>query len=92
MKTTAGPHVTHTIRNNTIVGSSEDGIQIIDYSANSSRSFVIERNLIRDNADAGLGLMDNGETVEDFRAASVPERHPRVQQHVRRQPLWHNGR
>jgi hypothetical protein len=69
-----GPHVTHTIRNNTIVGSGEDGIQIIDYSANSNRSFVIERNLIRTSADAGLGLMDNGETVEDFRAASVPER------------------
>lgn len=69
-----GPHVTHTIRNNTIIGSAEDGIQIIDYSANSSRSFVIERNLVRTSAGAGLGLMDNGETVEDFRAASVPER------------------
>jgi hypothetical protein len=69
-----GPHVTHTIRNNTIVGSSEDGIQIIDYSANSTRSFVVERNLIRTSGDVGLGLMDNGESIEDFRAASVPER------------------
>jgi hypothetical protein len=69
-----GPHVTHAIRNNTIVGSGEDGIQIIDYSANSNRSFIIERNLIRTSTDAGLGLMDNGETNEDFRAASVPER------------------
>ncbi len=69
-----GPHVTHTIRNNTITGSREDGIQIIDYSALSNRSFVIERNLIRASTDAGLGLMDNGETVEDFRAASIPER------------------
>jgi hypothetical protein len=68
-----GPHVTHTIRNNTIVGSSEDGIQIIDYSAVSSRSFVIEQNLIQGSKYAGLGLMDNGETEEDFRAASVPE-------------------
>jgi hypothetical protein len=69
-----GPHVTHTIRNNTIIASEEDGIQIIDYSAPSNRSFVIEGNLIRGSADAGLGLMDNGETAEDFRAASVPER------------------
>jgi hypothetical protein len=69
-----GPHVTHTIRNNTVTGSGEDGIQIIDYSANSNRSFVVERNLIRTSADVGLGLMDNGETIEDFRAASVPER------------------
>jgi hypothetical protein len=69
-----GPHVTLTIRNNTIVGSGEDGIQLIDYSAHSNRSFVIERNLIRGSTDAGLGLMDNGETIEDFRAASMSER------------------
>jgi hypothetical protein len=69
-----GPHVTHTIRNNTITGSSEDGVQIIDYSANSSRSFIVERNLIQGSKYAGLGLMDNGETKEDFRAASMPER------------------
>ena len=68
-----GPHVTITIRNNTITGSSEDGIQIIDYSADSSRSFVIERNLIQGSEDAGLGIMDNGETKEDFRAANIPE-------------------
>jgi len=70
----SGALVTITIRDNIITGSGEDGIQIIDYSANSDRMFIIERNLIRNSTDVGLGLMDNGETREDFRAASVPER------------------
>ena len=66
--------VTITIRNNIITGSGEDGIQIIDSSGISNRKFIIERNLIRASTDVGLGLMDNGETKEDFRAASMPER------------------
>ncbi len=57
-----------------ITGSGEDGIQIIDYSGQSNREFIIERNLISNSTDVGLGLMDNGETNEDFRAASMPER------------------
>ena len=69
-----GSLVTHTIRGNTIIGSDEDGIQLIDYSALSDRAFVIEKNLIQGNADVGLGIMDNGETKEDFRGASMPER------------------
>ncbi len=70
----AGPLQTVTIRSNRIEDSEEDGIQLIDYSANSSRRFVIERNLILNSADAGIGVMDDGETTEDFRAASIPER------------------
>lgn len=69
-----GSLVTVTIRDNTIVGSERDGIQIIDYPDVSDRMFVIEGNLIRDNGASGLGIMDNGETLEDFRAASMPER------------------
>ena len=69
-----GPLVTHTIRGNTIIGSEEDGIQLIDYSELSNRAFVIENNLIQGSADVGLGIMDNGETKEDFRGASMPER------------------
>lgn len=70
----SGSMQTIEIRGNTIIGSNEDGIQLIDYPALSDRTFRIERNLIRDSADVGFGLMDNGETGEDFRAASVPER------------------
>lgn len=68
-----GPLVTVTIRSNTIVGSGEDGIQLIDYPELSNRQFVIEYNLIRDSHDVGLGIMDDGETVEDYRGASMPE-------------------
>jgi len=69
-----GPLVTLTVRGNTIVGSDEDGIQLIDYSQLSDRAFVIQNNLVQGNADVGLGIMDNGETREDFRGASMPER------------------
>jgi len=68
-----GPVLSIIIRNNTISGNVEDGIQLIDYPDLSSRSFWIERNIIHGNLMAGLGLMDNGETREDFRAASIPE-------------------
>ena len=66
--------VTVTIRGNKIIGSEEDGIQIIDYTGRANRRFIIDRNEIRDSTDVGIGLMDNAETIEDFRAASMPER------------------
>ena len=66
--------VTITIRDNQIVGAGEDGIQLIDYAGVADREFVIEGNLIIDSVAAGLGIMDNGDTTEDFRAASMPER------------------
>ena len=62
------------IRNNEIIGSGEDGIQIIDYYQETNRRIVIERNLIQNSAMAGIGLMDSGTSTEDFRAASIPER------------------
>lgn len=70
----SGPTLNIIIRNNLIVGNNEDGIQLIDYPDRSDRVFLIERNLIQDSVMAGVGLMDNGDTAEDFRAASIPER------------------
>jgi hypothetical protein len=70
----AGEELNIIIQGNIISGNDEDGIQIIDYPDLSDRVFFIKRNLITDNNMVGLGLMDNGETVEDFRAASIPER------------------
>lgn len=70
----SGPTLTIVVRNNVIHGNGEDGIQLIDYPDVSDRVFYIERNQITNNAMVGLGLMDNGETQEDFRAASIPER------------------
>lgn len=70
----AGPVLDIVIRRNTITDSGEDGIQLIDYPDVSDRVFHIERNLIVNSAQVGLGLMDDGVTTEDLRAASIPER------------------
>jgi len=69
----SGPTLDILIRNNVIAGNREDGIQLIDHPGASNRYFLIERNLFAGNAMAGLGLMDNGETVEDYRAASITD-------------------
>ena len=63
-----------TFRGNEIWGTRSDGIQIIDYYTDTNRVIAIERNLIRDNGRAGIGLLDDGTTAEDFRAASIRER------------------
>lgn len=70
----SGPMLTIVVRNNVIQGNGEDGIQLIGYPDVSNRVIYIERNQIADNAMVGLGLMDNGETSEDFRAAGILER------------------
>jgi hypothetical protein len=69
--------ITVTFRGNQIVGSDNDGIEIIDYYTQTARTIVIERNLIRDNGQAAVGLMDNATTDEDYRGASITE-HIRV--------------
>ncbi|MBD2206730.1 right-handed parallel beta-helix repeat-containing protein [Calothrix sp. FACHB-1219] len=61
------------IRRNIISANNGDGIQLIDYPEVSQRYYRIENNLIEGNRDAGLGLMDNGDSSEDYRAASIPE-------------------
>jgi hypothetical protein len=61
------------ILNNRIMYNKEDGIQFIDYADTSSRVYIVERNLILDNKMAAIGLMDDGETREDFRGAAIPE-------------------
>lgn len=70
----SGPTLDIIIQNNIISGNDEDGIQLIDYPDISDRVFHIRHNLFEANAMVGLGLMDNGDTVEDYRAASIPER------------------
>lgn len=69
-----GPLRKATIRYNRIERNGEDGIQFIDYPDPSNREFVIERNLIADNAMAGIGFMSNMNSHEDYEAASVDER------------------
>ena len=69
----AGPTLKIVIFRNTITGNGENGIQIIDYPDLSDRHMRIERNLIANNAMAGIGCMSNGNTVEDYEAAQIPE-------------------
>ncbi|MEJ2353670.1 MAG: right-handed parallel beta-helix repeat-containing protein [Anaerolineales bacterium] len=70
----SGPTLNIIIRRNIISSNDGDGIQLIDYPDESDRVFFIERNLIKESAKVGLGLIDNGDTIEDFRGASIPER------------------
>jgi Right handed beta helix region len=68
-----GPLQTITIRNNTISTNRSDGIQIIDSPGISNQLVVIDRNLIDSNRQAGVGLLADGNTNEDYSAASIPE-------------------
>ncbi len=62
------------ILDNELSGNGQDGIQIIDLPGLSDRTFTIDRNLFVDNGRAGIGLMDNGQSGEDYRAASLLDR------------------
>ncbi len=61
------------LRDNIITGNGEDGIQVIDYPGLSDRHLRIERNLIANNGMAGIGLMGDGNTVESYESAAIPE-------------------
>jgi hypothetical protein len=68
-----GPLLNIVIRNNVIAGNGENGIQIINYPGESDRRLTIERNFILQNVMAGIGVMSDGVTLEDFRAATLEE-------------------
>jgi hypothetical protein len=64
------------IWNNMIIGSRDDGIQLIDFPddpQNTNRRFVIVGNLIANSQKAGIGLMPNANSVEDFSGADMVE-------------------
>jgi hypothetical protein len=64
------------IWNNMIIGSREDGIQLIDFPdepQNTNRRFVIVGNLIANSQKAGIGLMPNTSSLEDYSGADVVE-------------------
>ena len=63
------------IRNNEIIGCNEDGIQLIDYSQtqDTKRRFIIAGNLIANCTKAGIGLMPNANTLEDYSGADIRE-------------------
>jgi len=64
------------IWNNMIIGSAEDGIQFVDFTSevqDVNRRFVIAGNLIANNVNAGIGLMPEGNTVENYAGADTVE-------------------
>jgi hypothetical protein len=67
--------ITFTIQNNEIIGSGEDGIQLIDYtqSLDTNRRYVINNNLIANCDYAGIGLMPDQNSVEDYSGADIIE-------------------
>jgi hypothetical protein len=73
MQPYTGPALNYIIKRNRIFGNGENGIQLIHYDVLTDRFFEIAHNFIYDNTDAGIGMMDNQEPNEDFRAASIPE-------------------
>lgn len=73
----SGPRVDIVIRDNPIENNLKDGIQIIAQFAagtiETDRLFLIERNTIVNNGQAAIGLLDLGDSGEDFRGASLLE-------------------
>ncbi len=64
------------IWNNMIIGSGEDGIQFVDFPDNpqdTNRRFTIMGNLIANNKKAGIGLMPNANSTEDYSGADTAE-------------------
>ena len=64
------------IWNNMIIGNHEDGIQFIDFPndpQDTNRRFVLVGNLIANSQKAGIGLMPNANTVEDYSGADMVE-------------------
>ena len=68
-----GPLLTVIFRDNVIMDNEDDGIQLIDYDGYSDRVIYIENNLILNNDQAGIGIMGQGKTVENYEAASALE-------------------
>ncbi len=64
------------IWNNMLIGSREDGVKFVDAATNmldANRRFVIVGNLLANNRRAGIGLMSNTNTSEDYSGADTAE-------------------
>lgn len=64
------------IWNNMILGNGENGIQFVDHTSepqDTNRRFIIAGNLIANNKKAGIGLMPNANTLEDYSGADMVE-------------------
>ena len=64
------------IWNNMILGNRQDGIQFVDHPGDpqdTNRRFVIAGNLIANSRKAGIGLMPNANTLEDYSGGDIIE-------------------
>ena len=68
-----GATTTLIIRDNIFTRNEDDGIQLIDYPEETTRVIYIENNLFIDNLQAGIGIMGNGVTHENFEGWSATE-------------------
>ncbi|EPR69000.1 right-handed parallel beta-helix repeat-containing protein [Cyclobacterium qasimii] len=62
-------NINYTIRDNSIIGSKNAGIQLISYDKYTGKEFMIHHNIIR-GCKTGLGCMEGSKTVEDLSGAS----------------------
>lgn len=62
-------NIVYTIRENTIAGSKNAGIQLISYDVFTGKEFYIHHNIIR-GCKTGLGCMEGSNTSEDLNGAS----------------------
>jgi Right handed beta helix region/Secretion system C-terminal sorting domain len=69
-----GPRTNVDLIGNRITGNGSDGIQLIDYPEVTDRVIRIERNVFSGNADASVGCLSDGRTIEDFSGAPIAER------------------
>ena len=70
-----GPLTTHIFRNNTVIGSGESGIQLIDYNGNSYRRFFIHNNVFQSCLGAGVSCMykEKDNTQEVYKGSLMEE-------------------
>ncbi len=70
------PLTKHVFRHNTVVGSGESGIQLIDYQGNSFREFYIHHNVFQDCKGSGVSCMyqEKDNTREVYRGSLMEER------------------
>jgi hypothetical protein len=61
------------IADNLIARNGENGVQLIDYEVPTPRAFRIERNVIADNAMAGVGIMGDTTTTENYEGDAIAE-------------------
>ena len=69
------PLTKHYFRYNTIIGSGESGIQLIDYKGNSYREFYINNNVFKNCRGTGVSCMykEKDNTVEVYRGSLMEE-------------------